>query len=204
VSFRSRTWFRSSGNREPKYLESRLESCYKKDDQYESDIIKGVCGIQHYEGVKILQIDQVTADHSAVPRKYEYIEHTADLGFKAYGATQQELFVNAAEALFEVLVSLETIQPSEERLIRVEAPDLEGLMVAWLSELLYVFETQNLLLNRFHMESMKSDSLEATVCGEVMDPARHEIKTCVKAVTYHQLYVTRRSGIWETQVFLDL
>jgi SHS2 domain-containing protein len=151
-----------------------------------------------------MRIDQVTAGQSAVPLKYEYIEHTADLGFKAYGATQEELFVNAAEALFEVLVSLETIQPSEERAVKVEAQGLDGLMVSWLSDLLYLFETQHLLLNRFCVESIKSDSLEATVHGEVLDPARHEIKTCVKAVTYHKLYVTRGSGMWESQIFLDL
>jgi SHS2 domain-containing protein len=151
-----------------------------------------------------MRIDQVTVGQSAVPLKYEYIEHTADLGFKAYGATQEELFVNAAEALFEVLVSLETIQPSEERVVKVEAQGLDGLMVSWLSDLLYLFETQHLLLNRFCVESIKSDSLEATVHGEVLDPARHEIKTCVKAVTYYKLYVTRGSGMWESQIFLDL
>jgi SHS2 domain-containing protein len=37
-----------------------------------------------------------------------------------------------------------------------------------------------------------------------MDPARHEIKTGIKAVTYHQLYVRKRAGIWEAQVILDI
>jgi SHS2 domain-containing protein len=136
--------------------------------------------------------------------QYEYIEHTADLGLKAYGTTQEELFVNAAMALFEILVSPETIQLRESQAIKVEAAGLDGLIVSWLGELLYLFDTQGLLLKRFHIENMQDDSLEATVHGEVMDPARHEIKTCIKAVTYHRLYVTRQSGIWEAQVFLDL
>ena len=137
-------------------------------------------------------------------RKYEYIDHTGDLGFKAYGTTRQALFSHAAEAFFQALVRIETIQEKEERLIEVEAAALDDLMVAWLSELLFLFDTENLLLRRFEITQMQNRSLKATVSGELMDPTRHEIKTGVKAVTYHRLYVKQRAGIWEAQVILDI
>ena len=136
--------------------------------------------------------------------KYEYIEHTADLGFKAYGSSPEELFVNAAAALFAVLVSAETIEEREKRVVAVTAPALDDLMVSWLGELLYLFDTEGLLLRGFQIKSIRDDSLNATVRGEVLDPARHEIKTGIKAVTYHQLYVRNDDGIWECQVILDL
>ena len=139
-----------------------------------------------------------------MPGKYEYIEHTADLGFRAYGTTCQELFVNAAEALFEALVSVETIREKVQRTVSVTAAAPDELMVSWLSELLYLFDTEGLLLSGFEIKSMKDNRLEATVRGEIMDPARHEIKTGIKAVTYHQLYVRQRDGNWESQVILDL
>ena len=136
--------------------------------------------------------------------KYEYIEHTGDLGFKAYGATCEELFVNAAEALFEVLVCPESIQEKERRTIEVRDPALDGLMVSWLGELLYLFDAEGLLLRRFEIKNMKHDRLRATVWGEVVDLTRHEIKTGIKAVTYHQVYVRQHRGIWQSQVILDL
>ena len=141
-----------------------------------------------------------------MPRKYEYIEHTADLGFKARGETLEELFVNAAEALFEVLVSAESVVPREKRSVEVKATDLDGLMVCWLNELLYIFEAEGLLLNRFQIQGIKVKGcrLHATVHGERIDPARHQIKTGIKAVTYHRLYVRERNGFWESQVILDL
>jgi SHS2 domain-containing protein len=140
----------------------------------------------------------------AVQQKYEYIEHTGDLGFKAYGSTREALFSHAAMAFFEALVCLETVQEKEERPIKVEAAALDDLMVCWLSELLFLFDTETLLLKRFEITHMKDCTLKATVSGELMDPARHEIKTGIKAVTYHQLYVRKRAGIWEAQVILDI
>ncbi len=136
--------------------------------------------------------------------RYEYLEHTADLGFRAYGATVEELFVNAAKALFGVMVSLDTVEEELDRALEVEADDIEALMVNWLGELLYLFDTQGLLPRRFHIENLTDCRLTATMTGEIMDPLRHEIKTGIKAVTYHQLFVRRRNGLWETQVFLDL
>ena len=94
-----------------------------------------------------------------VARKYEYIEHTGDVGFKAYGATCKELFVNAAEALFEVLVCPEGIREKERRTIEVESPALDGLMVSWLGELLYLFDVEGLLLSRFEIKSMQQKRL---------------------------------------------
>ena len=137
-------------------------------------------------------------------QKYEYIEHTGDLGFKAYGTTREALFSHAAKAFFEALVRLETVQEKEERLIEVEADALDELMVGWLSELLFLFDTETLLLRRFEITHMKDRSLKATVSGELTDPTRHEIKTGIKAVTYHRLYVKQRAGIWEAQVILDI
>ncbi|MDY6836986.1 MAG: archease [Thermodesulfobacteriota bacterium] len=139
-----------------------------------------------------------------MPREYEYIEHTGDLGFKAYGKTLQELFINAARALFHVLVSPETIEEKEKRGVTVEAAALDELMVSWLGELLYLFDTQGLLLKGFEIKTLTENRLEATVRGETMDLRRHEIKTGIKAITYHQLYVREENGLWKAQVILDL
>jgi SHS2 domain-containing protein len=140
----------------------------------------------------------------SVPKTHEFIEHTADLGFKAYGASVEELFVHAAEGFFDALISLKHVEEKEERVIEVEAEALDDLMVTWLAELLYLFDTEKLVFKRFEVNRLKDNQLEAMAWGEVLNPARHEIKTGIKAVTYHQLYVKEREGGWETQVIFDI
>ncbi len=137
-------------------------------------------------------------------KKYEFIEHSGDLGLRAYGSSRKDVFANAAKALFEVLVVAETIEQRLEKVVHVEADALDELMVSWLSELLFLFDSEGLLLNKFDIKSIEDHKLEAIVRGETLDLERHEIKTEIKAVTYHKLYVKKVNTTWESQVILDL
>jgi SHS2 domain-containing protein len=137
-------------------------------------------------------------------KKFEFIEHTADLGFRAHADTMEELFACAAEAFFETILSTESLDERIERSIQVEAETPDELMVAWLDEFLYLYDTEKLAFKRFRVEPIRKNRLKANAWGEVMDPARHEIKTGIKAVTYHKLYVKEAEGRWETQVILDI
>ncbi len=139
-----------------------------------------------------------------MPEKFEFIEHTADLGFRAYAASIEELFVHAAEAFFETILSSESVEERIERSIEVEAGALDELMVSWLDEFLYLYDTEKLVFKRFQIKPIQQNRLEATAWGEIMDPVRHEIKSGIKAVTYHQLYVKKEGGFWEAQVILDV
>ena len=136
--------------------------------------------------------------------KYEYLDHTADVGFKSYGTTLEEVFAHAAEALVGVMTPVKNIKLTQKCDVTVEATDLETLMVHWLNELLYRFETEELLFGRFQVNPIDNFRLTATCWGEKLDPARHEIKTAVKAVTYHQLHIKQRGNHWESRVFLDI
>ena len=139
-----------------------------------------------------------------MPKKYEFIEHTADSGLKAYGASIEELFVHAAEGLFDVLVSTKNVEETEERVIDVDAEAVDNLMVSWLSELLYLYDTERLVFSCFQIQQIENNRLKAVARGEVLDPTRHEIKTGIKAVTYHQLYLEETEAGWEAQVIFDI
>ncbi|MBW2172199.1 MAG: archease, partial [Deltaproteobacteria bacterium] len=96
-----------------------------------------------------------------MPEKYEFIEHTADLGFKVYGASLEALFVHAAEAFFETVLSPESVEEKIERSIEVEAGALDELMVSWLDEFLYLYETEKLVFKRFQIKSIQQNQLRA-------------------------------------------
>jgi SHS2 domain-containing protein len=135
---------------------------------------------------------------------FRVLEHTADIGFEAFGATRAEVFANAARALTNLMVDLETVVPQETVLLRAEASDLPNLLVNWLSEVLYLFDAEGWLLREFEFEGLNNRSLAAQARGEKFDRRRHQIKLLVKAVTYHQLDLRETTQGWRAQVYVDI
>ena len=84
-------------------------------------------------------------------KKYEYLEHTADIKFQAYGDTLEEVFENAALAMFNVIIDTEKVSGETEREVLLTSPDLESLLVDWLSELLYLFEVDEVVFWKFQL-----------------------------------------------------
>ena len=135
---------------------------------------------------------------------FRVLEHTADIGFEAFGATRQEVFANAARALMHLMVDLESIAPQETLSLRAEASDMPNLLVNWLSEILYRFDAEGWLMRDFEFEDLTDHSLAARARGEKFDRRRHEVKLLVKAVTYHQLAVRETAPGWRAQVYVDI
>lgn len=122
-------------------------------------------------------------------RRYEFIEHTADLAVKAYGDNIEEAFASAADALFHVITDGASITPDSKIEIEVESIDRAGLLVGFLSELILLFETERVVGGRFDICFLSSNKLKATVAVEPFDEARHAQGLHVKAVSYHMLKI---------------
>ncbi|MGO8733429.1 MAG: archease [Terriglobia bacterium] len=135
---------------------------------------------------------------------FRVLEHTADIGFEAFGSTRQEVFANAARALMHLMVDLESIAPQETLSLRAVASDMPNLLVNWLSEILYRFDAEGWLLRDFEFEDLTDHSLTARARGEKFDRRRHQVKLLVKAVTYHQLAVRETAPGWRAQVYVDI
>jgi SHS2 domain-containing protein len=128
--------------------------------------------------------------------RYEEIEHTADVGIRAYGRSLNELFANAAEGMFSLIADLSSVKAVGEVEVRLTAEDIPTLLLKWLSELLYIHETQNLLFCKFDAD-VKGTSLQGRARGEAIDKKRHELKLVIKAVTRHRLAVDAKKGFAE-------
>ena len=133
--------------------------------------------------------------------RYEEIEHTADVGIRAYGRTLDELFANSAEGMFSLIADLSKVKPVGEIEVRATADDAAALLVRWLSELLFVHETERLLFSSFDA-AVDGTSLRGRARGEPIDKARHELKLAIKAVTRHALSVDPAKGT--AQVIFDI
>lgn len=138
------------------------------------------------------------------PQIYEPLSHTGDLGMLVYGHDVPALFAHAAWAMFDLMSDATLIQPRLARTMGVEGSDLEDLLVRWLSELLYLYDTQRFLYCAAAFTTLEPTRLAATVQGEPFDATRHPIDTEIKAVTYHQIAVKQVDGGWQAQVIFDL
>lgn len=141
---------------------------------------------------------------------YQFLEDiaTADVAFKAWGKTREEMFAAAAEATMNVMVEdLSTISPQEKRTLSVEAENLEMLLFQFLQELIYYKDAERLLLCVSQVTFKKHDThwhLIAEARGEVLDPLKHPLNVDVKAVTMHLFRVHRIPQGWEATVVLDI
>ena len=137
-------------------------------------------------------------------KTYELIDHTADIGVKAYGKTISEAFENVAKAMFDIITDNSEIESIGQYNIKLGAPDLEQLLVDWLSELLFLNSAKNLVFGFFKVNlDEKNQSLTATVFGEKLDISKHKIGAEIKAVTYHILEVKNKKP-FHVQVLFDI
>lgn len=135
---------------------------------------------------------------------YETFEHTADLGLRVKAPDLESLFADAGRGLTSIIVSnLQDIRPDREVTLRVTATRRDDLLFDWLSEILYLFDSQHLLLNDFTVR-LDEDGLQATARGEPLDESRHRAEREVKAITYHGLRVEQTPDGWLAEVIVDI
>jgi len=138
-----------------------------------------------------------------VDKDFEILDHTADVGIIAYGADLSQAFANAARGLFSLITELDEVEEVLHRDIELTATDEESLLVEWLNELVYQFDTEGIIFKRFDIIQLDNTYLKARSYGEKVDSSRHKLKTGVKAATYHMLEVDKNDGC-RVQVLFDI
>ena len=135
--------------------------------------------------------------------KFEILDHTADTGIIAYGENLEKAFENTALGMFSLITELKNIKKDQIRKINVSATDRDNLLINWLNELIYLFDVDNLVFSNFDIIRLTDTTISATAYGEKVDLSRHEIKTGIKAATYHMLKIEENDGC-RVQVLFDL
>lgn len=135
---------------------------------------------------------------------FEVFEHTADIGLSAYGRTLPELFIHAAQGMESLMVSPEQIRVQVSREFEVEGHDIVSLLIAWLNELIFLFDTEYLIFGQFEIESFTETHLKGRASGEPYDAQRHELGSAIKAVTWHEAAVERTDGGYKARIIFDI
>ena len=145
---------------------------------------------------------------SQTAKRFEFLEHTADLYIAAYGRTLEEAFENAAYAMFDGMTDLAKVQPKQEDKIEVEGYDEQALLYNWLEALLVKFDVKGNLYSLFKVEKIEKTSkgfrLRARIWGEPFDKEKHLSKVGVKAVTYHRMEIIKHPNLVTLRFIVDI
>lgn len=137
---------------------------------------------------------------------YKFFNHTADIGIEVTGRTRKELFVNAADALFDVMIESKTGEMSakQQKKMTVEGADVADLLINFLRELLYLFNGEKFITTRCEIIQFSNKALHARLTGESFTNKKHLIKTEIKAVTYSGAKVEKFKRVWKARVIFDV
>ncbi|HJT33057.1 MAG TPA: archease [Pirellulales bacterium] len=135
---------------------------------------------------------------------YETFEHTADLGLRVRASDLENLFIDAARGLTSMVVAnIDQVRRVRQVTLEVPGTRHDELLFDWLTEILYAFESQRLLLSEFQVR-LGDSGLSAIAEGERVDESRHQLEHEVKAITYHGLRVDQTPDGWLAEVIVDI
>jgi SHS2 domain-containing protein len=139
-------------------------------------------------------------------KRFEFVEHTADIAVKVYGGSLKELFTSAALAMFHALAVKRGNYPKSELkdiVLSKSEEELEDLLKSWLDELLLCYSTQHLVLHRIKSLECTEEALEAKVLMDTLDDVRYEVKDKIKAVSRRGLKVEKTRNGWKAFIVFD-
>lgn len=129
-------------------------------------------------------------------------DHDADIGIIGHGATIDDAFVAAAEAMFGVMVDLDRVRPVEAVPVSFEERDLELALVRWLNALIGEASARRLAFGRFTLEH-RNGEWRGEARGE---PWRPELDRGVevKGATLTMLSVSQDETGWDARCVVDV
>ncbi len=137
-------------------------------------------------------------------RRWGFFPTTADVGIWATGPTPAALFEALGLGLFALMTDLRKVRPREERAVSASGTDPSELVVAFLSELLVLYDSEGFVGRAIHARPVGNPptAVVASVSGERFNAARHSVRTEVKAITFHDLVFDPQRG--RARVIVDI
>lgn len=130
----------------------------------------------------------------------------ADCALDIEGESLPDLFECAARAVAELMVDPATVAATVKRRISLAAPSLDLLLYDWMSELIFLKDSEQLVFPQASVgiETGVPCQLEARLLGGPIDPPRTALRADAKAVTLHQFSLQQRDGGWHARVIIDI
>jgi SHS2 domain-containing protein len=141
---------------------------------------------------------------SMAHKDYSLIEHTADIGIRVKAKSPKSLFKHCAAAVFAL--SCRRIKSSSGKprgfSVRLQATDIQELLVNWLNELLSLSQAKGIVFSSFKISRLSDFYIEAEAFGHPITD--YKVEKEIKAATYHTLKIKKKRSGWEAEVILDV
>ena len=141
-------------------------------------------------------------------KKYKFLEDVAiaDIAYEAYGKSLNELFENAALAIFELSANLKTIEAKKKLEIKLEIEKIENLLYYFLSEILFLKDSKYIVFKKVKVSitENKKYQLKAILEGDTINPKKQQLENDIKAVTMHMFEVKKEKNNWKATVVVDI
>ncbi|MGV8130749.1 MAG: archease [Candidatus Pacearchaeota archaeon] len=140
--------------------------------------------------------------------KFEFLEHTGDIKFKAYGKNLDDLFENSVLAISSVFSRGKKISDKKKREITIRGKDYESLLYKFLGEIIYLFDADNFIVSKAKVKLTdkyvkgEENTLTAILYGD--DTKNYKDLDAVKSPTYAEMYVKKEGKNFVCQVVLDV
>jgi SHS2 domain-containing protein len=147
---------------------------------------------------------------SSVTKKYEYLDHTADVQLHAWGDSLKESFEQLAISMFAYMTDIETVELKSEQVIEIrldQEDDILNLVFKWLDEWLFLFSAEPFFIARkivIEEADFEKGYIKARGYGEEFSLSKHPQGTEVKAITYSNMQVHKDKPTFDIYVIIDI
>jgi SHS2 domain-containing protein len=141
-------------------------------------------------------------------KKYKFLEKVAiaDIAYEAYGKNLNELFENAAFAIFELSANLKTVDAKKKLEVKLENEKIENLLYDFLSEILFLKDSKYMVFKKVKVsiDENKKYQLKAVLEGDTINPQKQQLENDIKAVTMHMFKIEKEKNNWKATVVVDI
>lgn len=134
-------------------------------------------------------------------KSFEFMKHTGDVKFKAYGNSLNQMFENCCLAVSSVFSKGKKIKSLKEKKLFVSGKDYESLLYKFIEELIYLFDAENFVVSKAKIK-VEDSKLEAIVYGD--ESKNYKELDAIKSPTYAEMYIKNKNKVWECQVVVDV
>ena len=141
-------------------------------------------------------------------KKYKFLEKVAiaDIAYEAYGKNLNEMFENAAFAIFELSANLKTVDSKKKLEIKLENEKIENLLYDFLSEILFLKDSKYMVFKKVKVSitENKKYQLKAILEGDTINSEKQQLENDIKAVTMHMFEIKKEKNNWKATVVVDI
>jgi Uncharacterized conserved protein len=135
---------------------------------------------------------------------FKIIDISGDIGLCASGISLREAFINAGLGMFSLITDIGKIDDKIDYEINISSESLEGLVVNYLNELIFHFDTYGFIGSKIEVEEFSDYHIKAKVRGDYFNPSFHSRGLLIKAATYHDLRIEKIDDIYQITVIFDI